>query len=135
MDLQTLFLKWGLRIKVLHRLPGRLRLEVPALRKVPPERQEFARNLMDSVVLPAGITSVEASFLTGSVLLRYDPDAMTERQVWLNIQGLVSALGDHRAELESIGRDNAPSAIERLNGVLDKANRKNSKQNENDTRS
>lgn len=127
MDLHTLLLKWGLRIKVMHRLPGRLRLEIAALRKVPHGKQEFAQDLIGKMVLPAGITSIELSFVTGSILLKYDSGEVTEQGVLAGIQQLLSALVDYRDELWSIGEENGSAAIERLNGVLDKANRKNVK--------
>ncbi|MEW6349658.1 MAG: HMA2 domain-containing protein [Thermodesulfobacteriota bacterium] len=135
MDLHALLLKWGLRIRVLHRLPGRLRLEISALRKVPPGTQEFARELIGKMVLPAGITSVEPSFITGSVLLKYDSGAATEQEVLANIHELLSALVDYRDELWSIGQENGHAAIEKLNGVLNKANRKDVKREEDDVRS
>ncbi|MEW6529528.1 MAG: HMA2 domain-containing protein [Thermodesulfobacteriota bacterium] len=135
MDLQTLLLKWGLKIKILHRLPGRLRLEIPALRKVPPGKQAFAQDLIGKMVLPTGITSVEPSFITGTILLRYDSGAVTEREVLANIQALLSALVDYREELWSISQDNGSAAIERLNGILSKANRRNGRREQVDLRS
>jgi len=135
MDLQTLLLKWGLKIKILHRLPGRLRLGIPALRKVPPGKREFAQGLIGKMVLPAGITFVEPSFITGSILLRYDSGAVTEQEVLANIQGVLSALIEYRDELWSISQDNGSAAIERLNGILNKANRKNDRQEQVDLRS
>ena len=132
-DLQTLLLKWGLRIKVLHRLPGRLRLEIPALRKVPADKQEFAQELLEQMILPAGITSIEPSFISGSVLLKYDPVAMTERQVLGTIQEVLHAFADHRNELWSIDSGNGRAAIEKLNGVLHKAHGKRVTQHERDS--
>lgn len=135
MDLQTLLLKWGLRIKVLHRLPGRLRLEISALRKVPPGKQEFVQDLIGKLVLPTGITSVQLSFVTGSILLQYDSGTVTEREVLAKIQELSSALVDYRDELWSISEENGPAVIEKLNGVLNKANQRNVKYEEDDLRS
>lgn len=133
MDLRTLLLKWGLKIKVLHRLPGRLRLEISALRKVPADKQPFAQELLEQMILPAGITSIEPSFISGSVLLKYDPGAMTERQVLITIGEVLNALVDHRDELWSIDSDNGRAAIEKLNGVLHKANGRRVTQHEEDT--
>lgn len=135
MDLRTLLLKWGSRVNVLHRLPGRLRLEISALRKVPPEKREFAQDLIKGMVLPEGISSIELSFVTGSVLLKYDPDRITERQVLVRIQVISNELAGRREELWSISHENGAAAIAKLNGVLDKANRGNATRHEDDSRS
>jgi hypothetical protein len=135
MDIQKLLLQWGLKIKVLHRLPGRLRLDISALRKVPSEKRQSAQDLIRNLVLPEGITSIEPSFITGSVLLKYDPEKLTEQQVIKNIQELVSALVKYRDELWSVNLEDGPAAAEKVNGVLDKANRKHTKLYEDDSRS
>ncbi len=73
-------------IKVVHYIPGRLRLRVEAVRQAPHLRQrveeEFAR-------IP-GIRKVRASASTGSVLLEYDHAAITSPET---LEGLRNAVG------------------------------------------
>jgi hypothetical protein len=121
MDAQTLLLKWGLRTRIVHRLPGRLRVEIAALRKIPVEKRELVRTIVDGAILPHGVTSLEPSFVTGSVVLTYDPQVITEQQVLIAIREISHAVLEHREELWRIGRQNLPVAMERLNGVLSKA--------------
>lgn len=121
MDVQTLLLKWGLRTRIVHRLPGRLRVEIAALRKIPAEKWELVRTIVDGAVLPLGVTSLEPSFITGSVVLTYDPEVMTEQNVLVAIREMSHAVLEHREELWRIGRQNLPVAMEKLNGVLSQA--------------
>jgi hypothetical protein len=69
---------WLLRPTVVHRLPGRLRLRIPAIKQLGPAQQDCAllwRDLLESV---REIESVEVNLTTGSALIRYKADSLTE---------------------------------------------------------
>jgi hypothetical protein len=72
---------WLLRAEVVHRLPGRLRLRIPALRMVDGAQEDWAflwRGLPDDV---DGIEEVEVTPTSGSVLIRYRPEQLTEAEL------------------------------------------------------
>jgi hypothetical protein len=72
---------WLSRPTVVHRLPGRLRLRVPALRRLSGSQQECAWLVRDLLQMPPQIQSVDVNLTTGSVLIRYAADALTEAEV------------------------------------------------------
>jgi len=121
-DLETLLLQWGLKVRVLHKLPGRLRVEISMLRKIPVEKRELIQKVIGRVALPSGIRSLDLSFISGSVLLNYDPHIMTEHGVLAIVQELANTVVYHRDALQGIGDNNLPAVIEKLNGVFRKAN-------------
>jgi hypothetical protein len=66
-----------LRAEVVHRLPGRLRLRIPALRMVNGAQEDWAflwRGLPEDV---DGIEEVEVNLTSGSVLISYRPEQLT----------------------------------------------------------
>ena len=74
-----------LRHRVIHRLPGRMRVHVPALREAAEGFRDTVDALLQGFELPKGFRSVEASYATGNLLICYDAKALAERDVleWL----------------------------------------------------
>ena len=74
-----------LRHRVIHRLPGRMRVHVPALREAADGFRDTADALLQGFELPAGMRSVKVSYPTGNLLICYDGESLTERDVleWL----------------------------------------------------
>jgi copper chaperone CopZ len=58
-----------------HHIPGRLRVRVGAAKR----NAQNARALQMEIQGMHGVTSVEVNLLTGSILVRYDPDACDTR--------------------------------------------------------
>jgi hypothetical protein len=67
--------------KVVHRLPGRLRLHLPVLSRLNGvtslDQEDFCRFIANA----EGIRSVELSSHTGNVLITYDPGLVSETQI------------------------------------------------------
>jgi len=72
--------------KVIHRVPGRLRVSVPAIRRIPEQLNGMADRLMDKVRLANGIKTVDLNFISGNVLIHYHVNQTDEAGVmrWLN---------------------------------------------------
>lgn len=98
-DLLTLF---RVKTRVIHRLPGRIRIEVPVLRKVPPEHREGASALIAALPLPAGVKSLRSSFVTSNLLIEYDPEIIREEQIFTYINGIVELVANHRGQLANV---------------------------------
>jgi len=54
---------------ILHHVPGRIRIEVPAIRELPIRTLERLSNIS----FPQGIKNIRPNPLTGSLLIHYDP--------------------------------------------------------------
>ena len=91
MILKTAYLSWKMSPKVVHRLPGRLRVHIPILVNTTKEFQQQADVLIRLFVLPSGIDSVQPNFITANVLIKYDANHMSEDNVlnWIkHIKGV-----------------------------------------------
>ena len=74
------------QIKVVHSIPGRLRLFVPNLSNVPEELKKYDDEVKKFVLSKKGIKSVEYSYITNKILLYYDPNLISEKEIleWIN---------------------------------------------------
>ena len=74
------------QIKVVHSIPGRLRLFVPNLSNVPEELKKYDNEVKKLILSKKGIKSVEYSYITNKILLYYDPNLISEKEIleWMN---------------------------------------------------
>lgn len=74
------------QIKVVHSISGRLRLFVPNLSKVPEELKKYDNEVKKLILSKKGIKSVEYSYITNKILLYYDPNLISEKEIleWMN---------------------------------------------------
>ena len=74
------------QIRVVHSIPGRLRLFVPNLSKVPEELKKYDNEVKKLILSKKGIKSVEYSYITNKILLYYDPNLISEKEIleWIN---------------------------------------------------
>lgn len=70
---------------VVHRLPGRLRIHIPVLEKLPENWWVFLKPSTELIVIKNGIKTAEIQPITGSLIVEYDPKEMDEAGIlkWL----------------------------------------------------
>ena len=105
---------WLLRPQVVHRLPGRLRLRFPALRRIDHAQGEWAsvwHDLLDG--LPA-IESVEVNLTTGSVLIHYRPDELAEEELLDFLRAVHRLVLRHWDRLAATPPAELPQVVQRL---------------------
>ena len=103
-----------LRAEVVHRLPGRLRLRIPALRMVNGAQEDWAflwRGLPEDV---DGIEAVEVNLTSGSVLIRYCPEQLTEAELLDFLQALNRVVLRHWDRLAASPPAERAAAIRQL---------------------
>src|SRR3712207_7792570 len=60
------------QLKIVHSIPGRLRLFVPGLSGIPEEMRKHEHYTTDLILSKEGIQSVQYSYLTNKVLIHYE---------------------------------------------------------------
>ena len=101
------------RIKVLHNVPGRMRIKVPGMDKLPDKYKIYEPKLTELFLLLRGILRVEYSYITGKILIEYDQKKIDERQVLAWSEHIWDSLTKKAVE-----RDSPPSK-EELDAELD----------------
>ena len=108
------FRNWLLRPQIVHRLPGRLRLRVPALKQIDQAQREWAFVWRDLLGSTAEIESVEVNLTTGSVLIRYDPNQLTESELLAFLRAVNRLVLQHWNQLAATPPAELPEALRRL---------------------
>ena len=74
------------QIRVVHSIPGRLRLFVPNLSKVPEELKKYDGEVKKLILSKKGLKSVEYSYITNKILLYYNSNLISEKEIleWMN---------------------------------------------------
>jgi hypothetical protein len=114
-----LLLKWR-PPRVVHRLPGRVRVAVPQLKlgNVPSGAASLIEQVRPLFLVPDGIEDVEASLTTGSLLVRYDERQLDESRVLQWITLLCRLVAEHWRQLDVTDPARAETLVARLEGVL-----------------
>jgi len=91
-----------------------VRVHVPALRQLSPDHRSLVESIQRLLPRLRGIQSVEPCFVTGNVLICYDPAVVSEGEVvacWHDLAGFVMR---HRRALQAICPQELPALIDRL---------------------
>lgn len=73
------------QVKVVHHLPGRLRLHIPILERLSPEWRRYQADLIAIINQLEGLVDIDLSTTSGRVLICYDPRQTSKTQIlqWL----------------------------------------------------
>lgn len=73
--------------RILHRLPGRLRVHIPILEKLPPRWHSYSDHTAELIMLQSGVTGVNIEPVTGNLLIHYNTQKIEEEDIlsWLKI--------------------------------------------------
>lgn len=95
-----------LRPKVVHSIPGRLRLHVPLLKKMNSGNGDWISVIVDLLKTLMGIDEVLPSPATGNILLRYDDKRLTESEILTFLTSITKIFHAHLDDFEQIkGKD------------------------------
>ncbi len=85
--------------RVVHSLPGRVRLQVPLLKKVGRDHQHWGVLFCTLLKVPEGIEEVQANSVSGTVLLNYDEKKVSEKEILSFITSLIRVFVSQRDDL------------------------------------
>ncbi|GEM_PF-3662984 len=98
MKVEEIVFKVLLRFRVVHSIPGRIRIHVPMSQRIPTEWKQSLENL-DRLKNLAGIQEVSFSVITGNALIHYDPEKISEKEIIETLRQIAKVLKAHRQEL------------------------------------
>ncbi|MCM1989593.1 hypothetical protein [Oceanirhabdus seepicola] len=95
----------AIKIKVIESIPGRLRVNVPKIKKIPEEWQVEDENLTLVFLVIKGVKSVSFSYLTGDVLFIYNEEISDEKKILRAVRRMIQIAISYRKEFEHITED------------------------------
>ena len=121
MNIKNHIIKHFIKFKVVHSIPGSLRLKVSNASKIPQEAKEYDKYVVQGLKMLEGITDVEFNYITGSVVINYDTKKTYEEKIikWIN-KVIDIVLGDFKL-IEENGQDNIEFVIDTLEQKLNEA--------------
>lgn len=97
-------LKHFAKVKVVHRIPGRLRLKVPKQVHVPEESREYDQLVVRGIKLLKGIEEIQFNYVLGTILVTYDTNQVYEEKVLKWIKRFMDVVVDNLALIEQYGQ-------------------------------
>ncbi len=99
------------RVRVVHRLPGRLRLHIPLLGHVPDAWRPSFGLLEQILLIPNGMSAVHIEPMTGNVLIVYDPDCLREQDILDGLKAALAWARRHQTHLAALKHEDAERLI------------------------
>jgi hypothetical protein len=102
-------------------MPGRVRVRVPHLQRLPKKYQGVADGIASLLAEPDEIESVSASLTTGNALIRFDPSRATEEDVLRYLGGVLEVFIRNRERFEGLPAERLPAVFGRLKESMRRA--------------
>ena len=104
--------------RITHRLPGRIRIHIPALEKLPAEWQKYLEPSADLISMLKGINTVQIQPVSGSLLITYDPGLIDETGIIQWLKSLVKTFLTLEIPSKSFNDTSIRLRLERLHDRL-----------------
>lgn len=106
------------KIKVVHSIPGRVRLFVPGLGKVPEDMRKYQVYTTSLMKMLPGIKEISYSYITSKVLITYDPQISSEKEIieWINL--VWKKVVENRELYENMSQEEIEKNLDRFYTIL-----------------
>ncbi|WMJ81900.1 hypothetical protein RBU49_06540 [Clostridium sp. MB40-C1] len=86
-NIQKYILRHVAKVKIIHSMPGRIRLKVPNLNKVPEEFRNYDKFFIKAIRILDGIEDISMNYLIGTTLITYNSKVVYEEKImrWIKI--------------------------------------------------
>lgn len=121
MDLKGALIQVLFRPKVVHGLPGRLRVHIPFVSRIDPTRRDLSGLVSRLLTVPEGIESAEVAPATGNVLVLYDVGKLSQDEVFGFIKGLAELFLKNRDRLADLPPERIADLAPALESIVRKA--------------
>jgi hypothetical protein len=107
MSVSDSLLRFLAKPRVLHRLPGRLRIHVSLLKKLPRDRSDVVNLITSLIAVPDEIRDAQPDLVTGNLLILYDAERAREEDVLGYLNALFDIILRNRRSLERLTAERA----------------------------
>ena len=100
--------------RVVHNLPGRVRIHFPALEKLSSRWHRYSAPVADLIKIKQGIQNTNIQPATGNVLITYDADTLDEKDILKWMEFIVKISMNNIRNYSSLSEDNFESLLNRV---------------------
>lgn len=112
------FYELFLKFKVTHSLPGRFRISVSQLKNVPEEWRVYSKSIIEFLLEIPGIKEINLNYITGTILVVYDPQLISEDKIIEKIKMMTGIIMRHKGQLEKVKIEEAREMIEKMKNLV-----------------
>ena len=117
-NFREMILKSLSKIDVIHSIPGRIRLKIPFLDKVPPKYRLYDNYILEALKILPGIESLSLNYVLGTAVITYDTDKLYEKKVLAWINEIINVCINNLHLFEKYGETNLKYVIGTLKHQL-----------------
>ena len=117
-DIKTYIIKNFTKFKVVHSIPGRIRLKINNASKIPKEAAMYDKYVIEGIKILDGIDNIEFNYMTGSVLITYNPNKLSEEIVIKWINHVLNIFLENINFIHEFGEDNIDYVVSTLEKKL-----------------
>ena len=117
-DIKTYIIKNFTKFKVVHSIPGRIRLKINNASKIPKEAAMYDKYVIEGIKILDGIDNIEFNYMTGSVLITYNPNKLSEEIVIKWINHVLNIVLENINFIHEFGEDNIDYVVRTLEKKL-----------------
>ncbi len=100
--------------RVVHRLPGRMRIHFPALERLSSRWHHYSAPIAELVKIKQGIQNTNIQPATGNVLITYDTDTLGEKDILNWLESIVKIFFNDIRNYSSLSEDNLETLLNRV---------------------
>lgn len=100
--------------RVVHNLPGRVRIHFPALERLSSRWHRYSAPVADLVKIKQGIQNTNIQPTTGSVLIVYDADMLGQKDVFNWLDSIATIVKNNVRNYTSLSEHNFESLLNRV---------------------
>jgi hypothetical protein len=100
--------------RVVHSLPGRVRIHFPALKRLSSRWYRYSAPVAELVKIKQGIQNTSIQPMTGSVLITYDADTLGQKEVFNWLESIATIVNNNVRNYTSLSEHNFESLLNRV---------------------
>lgn len=117
-DFKTYIIKQFAKVKVVHSIPGRLRLKVCKSVDIPEQFRGYDKFVVVGVKLLNGIKDINFNYLLGTIVLTYDVEQTYEEKILKWIDKIIEVVIKNLNLIEQYGESNLDYVIKTIETQL-----------------
>ncbi|MCH4891061.1 hypothetical protein EZV73_26015 [Acidaminobacter sp. JC074] len=117
MKLTDIIFNLHMHFKVVHSLPGRVRLHVPVAKKVPKEWR-FGSEYFDYAKMIPGVVNFDFNYVTCNALIEYDAKLTNEKKVITDMKSIAYLANEHKNAFKDFESDDKDKIVTYFSGLV-----------------
>ncbi|APM38525.1 HMA2 domain-containing protein [Clostridium kluyveri] len=117
-NLKKHIFKYFAKVKLVHSMPGRLRLKLVNVSNIPEEYSYYIKYLKDALCILPGIDKVKFNHVIGTILIEYSVDKAHEEKILKWIDTIIKVGSDNFQLIKDYGENDLEYVVDTLEQQL-----------------